>query len=489
MSRSAANRLILVLFVMVIIMVLSLAGLRLLRLITPATEMVDLPTRVIAVVLPTATSLTSISASTTTPSIEIPVPVEIEPEPTYIKTLTSTRIPTVTAIPTTLNTLNHTVQAGETLLTIAELYNVPTDVIVAANSIINPDFILAGQILRVPVSAPIAQASQPAPQATAVSTVIFPIIQPTWPPSLIGDGVAANYPLTRLTASGQITIHYQPGTYADLQIETLSSAIDATWTYIQAQLGKPFPAAIDVYLAGTLFAINPALQGLTQSGQYRSFILVNGAFHPGEEQYIITHELTHIAATHLLGVASSAMLHEGLAVNLPQVYLTQQAGYLPHTEICAATLGTPEFKTATQMHDFSYSSTGFGGHIRNFFHYNLSGCFVAYLLQTYGLEKFDMVYESGDYVRVYGNSLAELDQEWQSWLTSVPVSVNSQQLINTVNNVALAYQTYLAASSGGVHANWNAYLHLNRARLVANRGQFVQAEVELGLFYAIFAPN
>jgi hypothetical protein len=218
-------------------------------------------------------------------------------------------------------------------------------------------------------------------------------------------------------------------------------------------------------------------------------VLVNGASHPGEERYIIAHELTHIAATHLFGFTSSIMLHEGLAVHLPQRYLTEEAGYLPHTEICAALLGTPEFRSAVQMHAFNYDRSGFGGHIRTFFHYNLSGCFVTYLIETYGLESFDRLYNSGNYQGIYGRSLSDLDQEWQSWLTAVPVTVESQQLIDSVNSVALAFDTYFAASAGSVHANWEAYLHLNRARLAAHRGQFAQAETELALFYAMFVPD
>jgi hypothetical protein len=50
--------------------------------------------------------------------------------------------------------------------------------------------------------------------------------------------------------------------------------------------------------------------------------------------------------------------------------------------------------------------------------------FVAFLLAAYGRERFDALYRSGrghtpgsaDYEKVYGKSLATLDQEWRKWL-------------------------------------------------------------------------
>jgi LysM repeat protein len=485
MNYNTANRLIIILTAAIVVSALYLAILW--RQPNPP-EIAPLPTMA-AIVDSPSPSATPAPRPSATPS---PPPVNPTETPAA-----QVALPTATAVAAAAE-ISHTVQPGDTLTTIAAKYNVSIAAIVTANSLPNPDTIYPGQTLRIPVNTLPQSASRPTTQPTSgpisqptavLAATPITVTQSTWPPSLTGDDVTANYPLNRLTTSGRMTVHYQPGTYPEREINTLVQSIDAIWTDIESQLGKPFPQTIDVYLAGTLFAVNPALQGLTQSWQYRSFILVNGAFHPGEAQYIIAHELTHVAASHLLGPASSTMIHEGLAVHLPQAYLTQQAGYLPHTEICAAILGTPEFKTAVQMHTFGYNPSGFGGHIRNFFHYNLSGCFVTYLLETYGLEKFDAVYDSGDYEGVYGLTLGDLDQAWQAWLTAVPVTVDSQQLINSVNNVATAYEGYFAASAGGKHADWNAYLYLNRARLAANRGQFIQAAETLDDFYAIFTAG
>jgi LysM repeat protein len=490
MRYKIANRLPTILGIASMILLVTLTTIWL-RSPSLGPEQAVLPTQEVTAVLPTI-SISSIEQAAT-PTLPLSSPAPTETPVIRLVQATATPQPTRASI-------NHVVQPGETLTDIATQYSVSIADIVAANDLSDPDAIGAGQTLLIPVN-PVEQSTSAAivtdaaadlPMQPTVSVLAPPLttnIQPDWPPSRTGDGLAENYPLISRTSSGNVIIYYQPGTYPDLEITALTQTIDDIWNDIQIQLGKSFPRTVDIYLAGTLFAINPALQGLAQSWQYRAFVLVNGTFHPGEEHYIIAHELTHIAATHSLGPVSSVMLHEGLAVHLPQSYLTEEASYLPHTEICASTLNTPAFRSAVQMHAFSYGPTGFGGHIRNFFHYNLSGCFVTYLIETYGLEKFDRLYDSGDYQGIYGRSLSDLDQEWRGWLTTIPLTIDPEQLIASVSNVAVAYDAYVAASTGGVHANWEAYLHLNRARLAANQGLFDLSEIELVTFYDLFSPN
>lgn len=455
-------------------------------------ETVATPTTANTAISPQATD--TAAATLVPPPTETPILPATEPPPT--ETLpppaTETAVPTPTA-----TFITHTIQEGDTLEALSQRYNVSVKAIADASNITPLTILQIGDVLNIPVD---AQLTTNEPTAESISggeveptadiTDLLPDPPPSnWPPSLIGADVAANYPLTQTSPSGQIIIHYQPDTYPAQNIIPLIQAIDASWQDIQTQVGKTFPGTIDVYLAGTFFAVNPALQGRSQSWDKRTFVMVNGAFHPGEEDYIIAHELTHIASMNLLGGAYSTMIHEGMGVHVPQDYLTQKAGYLPHTEICAALIGTPEFKTAVQLHDFTYGPREFGGHIRTFFNYNLSGCFVTYLLETYGLEQFDALYETGNYEGIYGRSLTQVDQDWQAWLTAVPVTVDANQLIQSVNNVAAAYDQYVAASAGGVHANWEAYQHLNRARLATNQGQFAQSEAELAQFYSLFTTR
>lgn len=461
------------------------------------------------------TPITEVHTPTLAPTVILPTPTATSPSPTPTPTTLATVGPpaTIGPSPTATNTIDpfirHTVADGETLTGIALGYGISIEAIVTANNLTNPDALFIGQSLLIPVgpsevsqvvtvpagTTPIPTAiitgPPPTPTSQNITTILATPLSTAaapagWAPSLIAGDLAGNYPLTQLTSSGNILIHYQPGTYPAQNINSLAPDIERILNELQSQLNGQIGSPIDVYLGGTLFGDNPALQGFTQSYEYRTFILVNGAFHPGESNYIIAHELTHIVATHVLGPASSTMLHEGLATYLPQNYLTEEAGYLAIEQICAAALQTADFRSAVQLSTLAYGANGFGGHIRTFLNYNLSGCFVGYLLNTYGLESLDALYDSGDYSGVYGRTLAELDEAWQVALGQIEVGVDPAGFVNLVNQVAAAYESYLAASAGGLHANYEAYLHLNLARLAVNRGQLEQAQQELDAFWALF---
>jgi LysM repeat protein len=463
---------------------------------TPLPTLVAIESTLVPATLASATPTAEPATPTASPSSEPPQ-------------LTATPATTASAA----ESIQHTVSEGENLWDIAALYQIGVEEIAAFNQLTNADQLAIGQVLLIPVTPPptaqataVIQALDPTPTLASALTTTTPIIAeatiapttPTslpsanstvapgnWDPSLTTGDLETNYPLLLTSPNGSLQIHYQPQTYPAQNIEWLSPLADDLLLEIQDRLGGRLFQPIDLYLGGTLFAANPALQGLSQSGLYRTFILVNGTFHQGETEYIITHELTHVAATNIFGVPTSLMLHEGLATYLPQHYLTDNAGYLPHQVICAAAMQTAAFRSATQLENYSYGSTGFGGHIRTFINYNLSACFVGYLVETYGMEALGEVYPTSDYSGVYHRTLADLDLEWQNSLTTVTVPVDPQVWMDLITEVADAYESYLAASAGGVHANWDAYLHLNQARLAVNRGRLEQAHTELDTFWSL----
>lgn len=418
--------------------------------------------------------------------------------------------PTPEASPTTSPTVvEHVVQPDEVLGDIALIYGVSVDAIVAENDLPNQNMIFPGDVLRIPPASTANSEESPPPTSVAdvaatatlpIPVTLTPELQatatsapqtdaaspPDWPPSITSGDLAANYPLVRQTGSTALLLHYQPGTTPAQNIDELDQTIDRIFARLQAAMNGSVPRQVDVYLGGTLFGNNPSLQGFTQSYEFRSFVLVNGAFHRGERDYILGHELAHVAATHILGPASSTMLHEGLATYLPQRYLTEDAGYLPIQQICAAAYQTNAFRSATQLNQLAYGETAFGGHIRTFFNYNLSGCFVGYLLEQYSMDHLDTLYDGGNYVAVYGQTLSELDAAWQVQLQNTPLRIDAQGLVTTVEEIADAYEGYIRASAGGFHANYTAYLHLNRARLEANRGNLDNAQRELEQYRLLF---
>jgi LysM repeat protein len=106
------------------------------------------------IVLPTSTPLPSRTPITPT-ATEIIATVEITSTVAIAATETpvpATPLPTATATPATVQ---HEVQAGETLGGIAQVYNVTVEAIVVANNLSNPDQISVGQLLAIPVSGPV----------------------------------------------------------------------------------------------------------------------------------------------------------------------------------------------------------------------------------------------------------------------------------------------------------------------------------------------
>jgi LysM repeat protein len=449
-------------------------------------EPAEVPTAVAQAAVPTS-SATATGHPTTTPL----------PSPSATSKTAALPLPNVTETTTATPTqpLFHVVALGETLTSIAAQYGIGTAEIMAANNLADEDVIWEGQELLIPLAGsngqtaaaatpPLAATRAISAPVTATATVTLgnwaPPPEPTWAPSLTAGDLESNYPLT--WRAGEVIVHYQPGTYPADIIEALAPRINDIYAGLQIDMGGDLTQPVDVYLAGTLFAGNPGLQGLTQSRDYRTFVLVNGVFHPGERDYILGHELSHVAATNILGAASSTMIHEGIATYLPQRYLTDGAGYLSLTQICAAAYRTGAFRSATQLSQLAYGPDAFGGHIRTFFHYNLAGCFVGYLVETYGMAALDQVYETGDYAGVYGLSLAELDASWQAQLAQVPLQTDAPAFVDRANEVAAAYESYLAYAGSGYHPNYEAYIHLNQARLAVNQGRLETAATELALF-------
>ncbi len=93
----------------------------------------------------------------------------------------------------------HVVRAGDTLATIAQIYDVPMDDIVVANNIANPNFLSVGDQLVIPVGG-LATATPPPPEPT-------PVTSPTPIPAAtitVTEGSEAVVEITAVIAPGDI---------------------------------------------------------------------------------------------------------------------------------------------------------------------------------------------------------------------------------------------------------------------------------------------
>ncbi len=94
----------------------------------------------------------------------------------------------------------HTVSAGETLATIAQIYDVPLEDIVAANSIVNPNVLSVGQQLIIPVGG-LATATPPPPPEPTASVLPSPIATI---PVTVTEGTEAVVTITAVVSPGEL---------------------------------------------------------------------------------------------------------------------------------------------------------------------------------------------------------------------------------------------------------------------------------------------
>jgi murein DD-endopeptidase MepM/ murein hydrolase activator NlpD len=100
-------------------------------------------------------------------------------------------VPTTSAIPdfgATQSVENHEVMPGETVMSLARVYGVSPDVLVRENGLGDPNFILVGQVLRIPSVSMVDVTDAPAPLMAAAPT----------DPVFVDPNVVSDRPLTRL---------------------------------------------------------------------------------------------------------------------------------------------------------------------------------------------------------------------------------------------------------------------------------------------------
>jgi LysM repeat protein len=350
----------------------------------------------------------------------------------------------------------HVIARGEVLSTLALKYGVSLDALRTANNL-SDDTIRAGDTLIIPIP---RNASEPAP-TDAPSTAIK---NTTYAFSTLEGDLAVAYPLSE--NGSNFTVHYQPDTPAATEIQSIVAFLEQAQKSIVKSLGVRFTGRFDVYLAGSLFSPpDQALRGRSFSAKRTTFVLYDGSGNDAEHRYMLAHELTHLIAWNTYGPAKSAMLSEGAAVFAGEPYLL--AGkFLPIRNFCLA------YRRAEVLPLVASSSLTFGGHLLSQDVYYASGCFVQYLIKTYGAAKFGKLYSSLDYPSVYGRTLEQLQRNWLANLdadkTRLPFA--AEALPNAYEALLKDYVTFFARvgnsdalDTGAV--NVDTYRELDQRRL------------------------
>ena len=345
----------------------------------------------------------------------------------------------------------YVIARGEVLSTIALKFGISVEALRAANNLPN-DIIRAGDTLIIPVPAN-ATASAPATQTTTPA--------PPYTFSILEGDLQQAYPLS--STGSNFALHYQPDTPAAEDIQAIVNFLEQAQKSITKSLGVRFAGRFDVYLAGTLFAPpNHALRGRSFSNRRVAFVLYDGSGNAAERHYMLAHELTHLIAWNSYGPAKSAMLSEGAAVFAGEQYLLA-GDFLSIRNFCLA------YRRADQLPLVASPNLDFRGHLLSLDGYYASGCFVQYLLKTYGTAKFSKLYSSLDYQGIYGRSLTQLQRNWLASLdadkTKLPFS--AQALPTAYEALLKDYSAFFASvGNGDVNTTiYSSYSRLDSQRL------------------------
>ena len=390
----------------------------------------------------------------------------------------------------------HVVQPGETLIQIAQQYGVTPEAIQSANNLPDPNAIYSGQRLRIPgvaggeapASAPAAgEESAPVPTLDPLEGLEDGPLMSDWPRSILEGDLDTNYPL--IYQHPRFTLHYQPGTYPDQHLSETVDLIASSLARVEATLGVQLNGKFDIYVAGTLFeAPNAHLRGLSRSPDRKLFLLHDGSGDEVENAYLVTHELTHLVSWNTWGAPSSTMLSEGLATYVGAPVL-DEGGYLPVDQVC---LGAYAAGRMRSMAAIERDWQSFEGHIRDRFNYFGSACFVRYLVETYGLGPLSQLYNTSEYLTLYGTSLDTLDADWQASLAArqSELTIDPQEMVTYTDEVAAVYD-YVFDNYNGTGTMHRAYALVDQARLALWRGDYPSVRRLLDELYALtgFTPG
>ena len=344
------------------------------------------------------------------------------------------------------------VQPGDTVETIADQYGMLSQTLRTINHMAG-DAILPGQRLW------ISSTLELNPEIYRFTTFNEDWLDIAYPLSLEEDN---------------FSLHYAPDTYPAVDPQAVAFLVKRSLTHLETLFGTPVNHFVDVYAAGSLFeAPSQLLRGRSYSAHWRTLFLQDGTGNAADQQYIITHELTHLYTWNVFGVPSSVMLSEGAAV-YSGMMLIVDSDHIPIKTFCAAYFQAGELPPIS-------SSLHFNGHIQNLPNYYAAGCFVGYLIETYGPVKFGLLYPTNNFDVIYEKTVWALEQEWRDTLINVPVPFKADDLVSAVNEVQTAYGNFLPAFSGTV-VQQNAYYYLDLARLALLEGRFVDVTQYLQAF-------
>ncbi len=436
---------------------------------------IGVPALILALLLSRPGSESLAEPTSLVPTVEIEMPPTLTAAPVATDTLVDAPSPTVAAptpSPQPARLITYTVQTNDVLGAIALEYDVSVEAIMEASDLEDADFIRAGDVLTIPIAGETATLTEAEATATISATTQAAPVDLTgldeallaagYPASLEGD-LSTAYPETLKTT--RYAVHYTPDTYPEADLETVQTILDRALAHIEDLLESEIDGTFDVYVPGSIFGPpNYALRGRSFSAARRFYFLHDGTGNAADQQYIATHEMTHLFTWNVFGRPVSAMLSEGVAVYAGMMAIDDSA-HVPLQAFCRA------YAAADALPSVS-SSLRFDGHIRDLPNYYTAGCFVQYLIESYGPSLFGDLYPTGNYLGIYGKSLPALESEWKAELLAGEDedALDPEALLDATAQIAEAYDA-LFADFDASPAEWASYAKIDAARIALLEGR------------------
>lgn len=217
--------------------------------------------------------------------------------------------------------------------------------------------------------------------------------------------------------TAHFTLHVRPGSFAEQHAAVFGEVLEDQLAVSVARLG----AAYESRLLGFFYSF-PGEGGLENQREgvayplTQSFKLVASPPLDGNLFVLMSHEANHVIARHLLGRPGTSFINEGLASAL----LSERHHALGPSFLhrwSAQTAGLPSIRDLADDDQW----TGLDYQRK----YNGSASFVAFLLETRGIEPFRHIYgaSSGQFAdrfrEAYGLDLQEAETAWKAFIAGL----------------------------------------------------------------------
>ncbi len=222
-----------------------------------------------------------------------------------------------------------------------------------------------------------------------------------------------------------LSIHVRPDSAAARDIEWIVSRLEESFhkavNYLQVQYNNKIT-----------FFVYSSVQDKEKNSGFNGYGMAwpslesAAGFYESPQNYgaIGPHELVHLIVYWTVGIMTSLALDEGIAVAVTGHYMrsNEYPDGIP-VHIAAAQLNSMQkIKPVSAVFDNrAWGSVHDQDHV---LYYNQSGSFVAYLVESYGIQKFNQFYTRASaneyrssFQQIYGMSIDDFYQQWIQFLS------------------------------------------------------------------------